>query len=596
MSSPIRKLAFALAVLLSGTANAYYGFSGDPANCAAWPLSYAYPENFYQLRMRQPDGVERVFQRDPDDQHALVCPAPWVGEVRGRELLFMTDPAFTGGQTGFSFESGVLAKMLLDGKEYAVPRPKAATLPLESLWPEITDEMVRDATARYGRHWHGRLNLWYRNPNLAAMLLVEVFLLALGALALRRKWIVWPLAVPLMAACFWGLIKTGSRGGMVGLICGVGCFLVFRLKALLTWRRLLLVVLALGAVALGVHLSGATERFTSGLVHEGYSDVSRIPIWIEAPRMMVASFSGWGLGESGTAYMNWFQPLDRFHWIGGLINAHLTWLVEFGWPMRVAYALLWLCGLCCLAADAIRGRSVLPVAVWTAFFVGSVFNTLEKEWSLWVIPLAVLAVTLSSRPWRRGREYVLPAALGAVLSIAVLSVAVGLGTRPDGRVRICGNRDRVVVNGGETDIWVVDDGRVLDGGYSGVLGKDVRRWYAEHRDAKPVGFVKRLEDLPGKGVRRLVLAGKQAPEFLKAFEADPVRFASVKELVFLSPSFPWQDVPESVRKAFKVQAIVGSLVAGLSDEASRPPRWVRVVPGCALYINGWLKHVVREWQ
>ena len=584
-------MVLTLAVLLCGAANAYYGFSGDPARRAEWPLSTVYPENAYQLRMIQPDGVVRILQRDPDDPHALVCPAPWVGEVRGRQTLVMTDPEFRGGQTGFVFESGVLDRMLLDGKEYAVPRPKAATLSLGSLWSEVTDEMVRKATARYGKHWDGRFRLWYRNPNGAAMLMVEVFLLALGALVLRRKWIVWPLAVPLMAACFYGLVRTGSRGGMVGLICGVGCFLVFRLRAFLTWRRMLLVALAFGAVALGVHLSGATERFTTGLIHEGYSDVSRIPIWIEVPRMMVSSFSGWGLGESGTAYMNWFQPLDRFHGIAGLISSHLTWLVEFGWPMRVVYALLWLCGLCCLAADALRGRSVLPVAVWTAFFVGSIFNSLELEWSLWVLPLAALAVSLSSRPWRRCREYILPSVCGVALSAGLLALAIWLGSRPTDAIRICGNRDLVIVNGNVADIWIVDDGQVLDGNCLGILGKDMRRWYSAHWDANPVGLVKKLENLPCRGIRRLVLAGKSAPEFLKAFEEDPARFASVKELVFLSPSLFWQDIPEDVRKAFDVKVIVGSLVAGRSDGEPRPPQWVRIVPGCAVYINNWLRHV-----
>lgn len=585
-------LILSLVALLCRTTNAYYGFSANPADRANWPLSVIYPENALQLKMVQPDGQVRVFQRDPDDSHALVCPAPWVGEIRGRQTLVMTDPDFKGGQTGFVFDGGFLSKMLLDGKEYDIPRRDRAALDPKGLWPHITADLVAEATQRYGRHWVGRFTLWYRNPNVAAMLLVEVILLCLAAFALPRLAGVKVLAAALALVCFVGLVKTNSRGGMAALLFGIGCFGLFRLRTFLSWRRLVAVLLAFAAVFVVIWTSGMTGRFTTGMIHEGYSDVSRIPIWIEAPRMMVSSFWGWGLGNSGTAYMGWFQPFERIHAIAGLISTHLTWLVEFGWPMRCLYVFLWVCGLCLLAADARRGRSVLPLALWAAFFVGSVFNSLGIEWSLWVLPVAALALPAASRPWRRWRDYRVAGLVGCLLSIAVLVTFVGFGWPSSDSVRIAGGSRAVIVNGTCAEIWVVDDGHVLDGGYLGILGKELRRWYAANRDAKPMGIVRSLADVP-KDAKRLVLAGKSAEAFLDGWKSDPARFDAIGEVVFLSPPFGWRKVPEDLLRRHPTTMLIGSLVRNSVENAGDLPMWVKSVRGCALYLNDWMRQVAR---
>ena len=143
----------AFAALVSGAASGYYGFSGDPAHMEGWVESTIVPLNPYMLRMRQPDGVERILQRDPSQPEVLMCPEPWVGEVRGSQTIVMTNPEFKDGQTGFLFERGRLKQMILDGKEYRITKGEQKYASVGELWPDISDAMVNSATNAFRVHW-----------------------------------------------------------------------------------------------------------------------------------------------------------------------------------------------------------------------------------------------------------------------------------------------------------------------------------------------------------------------------------------------------------------------------------------------------------
>ena len=579
------------AALLSGAANAYYGFSGDPAHKEQWVESTIVPLNPYMLRMRQPDGVERILQRDPAQPEVLICPPPWVGEVRGFQTVVMTDPGFKEGQTGFLFERGRLKLMILDGNEHRIAGGKPKYTAREDLWPKVTEAMMKAATDAFRVHWHGRFKLFYENPNKTAMLLVEVMLLLFATFRMRGRLgvAVKLLSVPIIALSFYGLVRTGSRGCMVALMTGVAGLLVFHLKSLLRLRNFALFALMLVALAAIVHFSGTGARFTSGLIHEGYTDVSRIPIWAEAPRMMVSAPWGWGWRQSGDVYINWFQPITRFHVPGGFLNTHLNVLVDTGWPFRFFYLFAWAFTLACFAGAARRGFSSLPLGMGLAFFVGMTFNPLGNVPSLWIAPALAIFIYLRSRPWMRLRDLRMPIGFAAGAACVALGVFAFFGVRAikAAGINIHGDGKRVVVNGNDATAWVVDDGQVLDGGYKGILGKDVRMWYSKHASASAVGFAKTLDDVPSD-VRRLVLAGKACSAVVDGNVFD--NFTDLKEVVLISPPFGWREIPKTVRGKFRMRMVLGDVAQSLSGESELPPEWVSVIPGCELYIPNWMRY------
>src|SRR5690606_25281879 len=107
------------------------------------------------------------------------------------------------------------------------------------------------------------------------------------------------------------------------------------------WSRLLAIIASVWVIlAFSIYLQ-AHERFGQGLVHEDRSITNRLVIWKQARRMMVDAPGGLGIRNSGNAYGQWYQPLDQHELYRTLVNSHLTWLVEVGWPLRFLYVFGW---------------------------------------------------------------------------------------------------------------------------------------------------------------------------------------------------------------------------------------------------------------
>ena len=593
-------LMIAFAAVSTVAANASSGFEGDIDNQESWKESYFIALDPIRFCMRQPDGVTRIFQRDMTEPHSLCGDSPWVGEIDGDRVMVMTDPQSSGKRIGFLFDKGRLRRMLYGSREIAV-RGKAGEIdakPQGTEWPDINPDVVAAASARYGiyGHWRDRFRLWYKNPNAAGMLLAELALLFLAFLASKH------IGFKLLGAaafllCAYGIACTESRSAMLGLLFGLVCMFAVHARQMFSRRNVIIAVVLCVVFVAAVVIGGFADRFTTKLFVEGQSSVSRLPIWIKVPKMIVAAPFGWGLGQSGLAYMNWFQPLDRGHVVLGLISTHLTWLAELGWPMRFVYLFAWFAGLSLLFFFALRRKKVLPLAVWVAFFVASSFNTIGVEATLWIIPVALLAAPILDRCWRYRRSFFGAFAIGGVMTVLVVVVLICLGMRTDDDVVVHCEGNGVIVNGKQTSIWVVDDGFVLDGGYYGLLGKGIRDWYSKHRSAPVVGVVKRLDDVPNAAAR-VVVVGKACGQLLEKRAEFFKGHGNVKKVVFMSPPFGWRDcagLADELGDNIEVEFITGEFAdrvyGGGAGGAKERPEWVNIVSGCALYVPNWLRYV-----
>lgn len=579
------------ALALARSAFAGFGFDGDPADRQGWKESYCIPINPVQYEMRQPDGARRIFDAGFDDPRILVGEEPWVGETEGGRTLVMTAPDFAGGQTGFLFVRGHLRKMLLDGREFDVGSGDGVRedgYPCVS-WPEITGDMVAEATEKYGIHWRDRFSLWYRNPNAAGALLAQIALLALGLAAYASKR--WRLvgAVAFAAAVF-AVAMTESRSAMLGLAAGAGAVALSKMRSLASVRGVLALLALAGAVALAVWSSGYAERFTAKMFREGYDQLSRLPIWSEVPRMVVGAPDGWGAGNSGRAYMDWFQPLSRSHTVATLIGSHFTFLAEHGWFARIACMAAWAGGLALLAMSALRCANALPLAVWGAFFVALAFNTIHAEWTLWVLPTALLVHVLCrrGRGGLRARHFVCSLLLGALFSAAAAAALLHFGANSTGRPTVAGGRDFAIVGGEKAETWVVRDDFVMAGGYMALAGKDIRRWRANHPDAAALGVADDVAAVPGDA-KKVLFVGKSCEAFLADREGFLAGHREVEKIVFVSPPFGWRKCAEIPKDGVDFLFVAGEYANRAFGAGDAPPPWVNVVAGCALYIPDWME-------
>ena len=185
---------------------------------------------------------------------------------------------------------------------------------------------------------HLRWNIGWPTPNYAGAFLVT--LLALTFVFSSSRWR-WAFLLAEVGGLFL-LAKSYSRGAVVawGLawLFGVVASHVWRNPAQrLVWaaRASAMVVMLLAA---GFGWSRAEVAKNADVVSttQDGSVVNRLALWRGGLKMIVsAPLTGWGAGESGRAYMNWFQDVDRDEGFTTMVNSYLHVAVEHGLPILV---------------------------------------------------------------------------------------------------------------------------------------------------------------------------------------------------------------------------------------------------------------------
>ncbi len=254
-----------------------------------------------------------------------------------------------------------------------------------------------------------RWSFGFENPNKAAVIFA-------GALPLLWWcWIVgwktpnkvWRSVAVTMAGIailvvHYGLCMTFSRGGLVAAACALAYLLGYewskeRPRLFLKWS----LSGALLAVMLGIVIWTGLGARSAAAASGDASIGNRIELWTGALQMFFENPQGFGAGNSGDQYMQWYQPTERKQGYRTMVNSYLTLLVERGWIVAVGIGLgfivFWVwtrpCGEC-LLASSLRA-SVL------GFMVAGIFSTTMEDWRLWIIPLscsfALMALAISRR-------------------------------------------------------------------------------------------------------------------------------------------------------------------------------------------------------
>ena len=601
---------FALALALTLT---YPGGTFDPTWTNAPSAARLAPVGFTSVyRFVQPDGTATLFREVDAAKGTLVGDRPWVGARQGARTDLWTDPALTGGKVkaGFTFVNGLLRHLEIDGVPYDFP--KGLPFPSDSLGALFPERPTRSfAKGSAGDIWKAdtrRLRLWFANPNCAGAFLAQLFFLALAPLAVpafRRRLETVPrgcrvlvagLSVALAAVALLGVLKTGSRGALLGLVAGSGCLLLPFARRLGLRRGL--AVCAAGLLALGLvcAVSGQGARLADTFRRVDAGNALRIKVASAAAAMLADAPFGWRSGEvpARSACLNWYV-LDEGH----IIRTHLVTLAELGWLGGFAYLLGWAL-LLAVGGLAFRRRDPLPLAVFGAFFLAGCLNPVYREWELWLLPGALLAASVAGLRRGRARTFVRAtgqdgvaaaglaiggAAVASALALAGLVIwgralprSAGVAVRAEGAATL--------VNGDSPSVWIVEDTAVL-GGF-GFPGREILSVLRRRPDAPAIGYVQNLDDLPST-VETLVLPGRAAADFLRRLRAAGTLPCAAKRIVFLSPSVGPDDVPASLLEQAEVRWHVGSLAALRAPRAYRVRHpWVVVHAGCELYIPGWL--------
>jgi len=338
------------------------------------------------------------------------------------------------------------------------------------------------------------------------------------------------------------------------------------------------------------------ERFTKGLVAtEGDgSNRVRLELLSAAPRMFSAAFGGWGSGASGREYVDWYQEKDTFV-CDDFVSSPITFAIEKGWVPTGILTFAWTLALVLLFVVSWRGKSAAGLGCVTVLAVSGVFNPTWYRPSLYLLPILACAWSLRSglELQRRGWFVVVTACL--IVSVATVAVPAIWGrVAGGGAVPTVGRAGDVVHIGGEhSTVLIVDDDYVLCGGFWWKTGKSIRRWISQHPGVA-VAYERGLRKIP-EGVTRLVLVGACGSEFLDSWKAGRRDFGSVREIIFLSPSFEIAEMPPEILDKYTVRGWRGEFLAQL-DGTKTANNWMTDVRGCDLYLPRWLAYATGEME
>ena len=424
-----------------------------------------------------------------------------------------------------------------------------------------------------------RMDWGLGNPNKTAVL-IACLMVGLWVLARVRRWGFW-VALAGFTALGICLVHTFSRGGFVALFVGLIPVLWMAPRPW-PWKRIIGVVASVWIImGFSIHLQ-AHERFGQGVVQEDRSITNRLDLWKYAPTMMLDAPGGWGAGNSGKAFMEWYQPLDRNEPYRTMVNSHLTWLVELGWPGRFLYLTGWLAiFVMCLPKARSRWLAV-PLGIWLAFFVGAIFSSVAEEPWVWVLPglalLAAVAWRIKSAVWLRPAAWMFPpiAAAGALLLVPVFWQGTEIR-----RVR-----SAILTGGGHPAVWVVTDDKVL--------GPNPGRALRAHRQeigGVCVGLVRDIKELPGVENAAVILTGRfsSAPS-----EADFQKLAAAASILVVNPAVFPQEFDGLTDLNGKLSVIVGDFAQSPASQSWAAAFASRRMAGVGDFIPDWPSKLLHE--
>ena len=421
-------------------------------------------------------------------------------------------------------------------------------------------------------HFHGiwRMDWGLGNPNKTGAL-IAILMVAVWFMALWRRGGFW-VALALFTGLGICLIHTMSRGAVIALFAGL---IPLVMVAPRPWPRgrIVGVVVAVWVIVGASLYLNAGERLGQGIVLEDRSITNRFQIWKVAPRMMVDAPGGWGLGSSGAAYMQWYQPLSGHENYRTLVNSHLTWMVELGWPLRVAYLFGWgAVFLLCWPRGTGRWLAV-PLGIWMTFFVAAAFSSVAESPWLWIVPIMVLIAVLGYRIrgkiWPPGKLWLIP--IGA--SFLIYGILAVLGTSHPSMVHKQGGV--IVCGAGKPQVWILPDPKVMGTQWGRALRKLVKKSPA------CVGVVLDAERMPMLKGAHVLITGSPLPVG-KLSEV----MAAADTVTLVNPRFYPQEVGFDPAR-MKAELIVGEFSDSPAVAVWKEKLAAKILPGVGDYLPDW---------
>lgn len=232
----------------------------------------------------------------------------------------------------------------------------------------------------------------FGNPNKTAAFILQLILLVIYLFEYRSwKKYLGILVFLVLSIC---LFHTFSRGGMISYLLSLSLFIPPIVRNSVNKKTYITLLIGISLLLGYVYFIGLLDRSTNFIFQEDKSVTNRIEIWRNVPQMIYDAPYGWGIGNSGNAYMQWYQSLEKDEKYRTLVNSHFTYLVEFNAIGRLIYILIWILIFSITFPRKNQLTEILPFSAIFSFFICSSFSSVAEEWKLWIIPVALALFSL----------------------------------------------------------------------------------------------------------------------------------------------------------------------------------------------------------
>lgn len=359
------------------------------------------------------------------------------------------------------------------------------------------------------------------------------------------------------------------------MACCAGMFFVARKILALSRNKKICLAIVTAILALTSFRMGVYNRCAQGIVTEDLSIQNRLDLWSSARKMFYAAPSGWGLGNSGDAYMSWFQPLYRHERYRTLVNSHLTWMVEFGWYFGWFYCWAWFTVL--TVGWKVR-KSVddgLLIGECACLFVGGFFSSVLESLWVWIEPMIVFCIiTIVANK-------VLMPTPECILKTGILSLMLILGLLFSSCADtncIKASHAMIMIGTGQPALALYPDAEVLGGKH---YGRELRSAIKKYGGSVHV-ITENVE--VSVDVNLIVLCGKECIKAKSIANAYPR-----KKILVISP-------PSGFKPIEKQSANIHLWIGDLSESATQildgEETNITKFPGADRYIPHWPEMII----
>jgi hypothetical protein len=431
-----------------------------------------------------------------------------------------------------------------------------------------------------------RMDWGMGNPNKTAALIACLMVASWAIPYLIRRGF-WT-ALALFTALGLCLAQTMSRGGILSFAAGIIPVLLYAPRP---WPkpRVIGLITSIAIIAAAVVTFGTAERLAQSATGTDRSVTNRLALWSAAVTMIADAPDGWGTGQSGHAYREWYQPLERVETYRTLVSTHLTTLVESAWPTRALYAAAWTAAIA-LCIPTARTRSPRPgdlcmqifpvcLGIWIAFFVSGIFSTVAEHPALWIVPGLTLGTACMIRLATRTPPPRWTWPLPAIAALATLAPLAWKGSP------IHRSADTVRLGDEPIDALVIADPTVLGDS----PGRALRAW-RDQGGTGTIAIARSVDNVPTPRPHRILLTGKftSNPESL-----DWHDLAATHRLLIVNPTlFPTFRPGHGHPARVQINSEQTTLLTGSFANSPTHQAWSAILPstrleGVAEFIPNW---------